>query len=112
MAGNRLDALVRILATVAVDQFFDETNNLKNRKEIMPIYIPRSLYAKKQPKPKSETHFKLTEFCYDEETRKFSYRPTGQLWKGAGVDAVVGPILHEGVVMKATEWLKTYGERR
>ena len=53
----------------------------------------------------------ITQFTYDPDTRKFRYRPTGQVWKRAGVDVVVRPVLHEGVRMKATEWLKRYGER-
>lgn len=49
----------------------------------------------------------ITQFTYDPDTRKF-YR-AGQEWKRAGVDAAVGPVRHEGVVMKATGWLKRYG---
>lgn len=51
----------------------------------------------------------IDQFTYDPDTRKF-YR-AGQEWKRAGVDVVVRPVLHEGVRMKATEWLKRYGER-
>lgn len=51
----------------------------------------------------------ITQFTYDPHTRKFRYRPTGQVWKRMGVDVAVGPVRHEGVVMTATEWLKLHG---
>lgn len=54
----------------------------------------------------------INDFSYDPDTRKFRYLPTGQVWKRAGVDAVVGPVEHQGLLIRATEWLKCYGERR
>ena len=59
---------------------------------------------------RKEPRIPITEFTYDPDTRKF-YR-AGQEWKRTGVDIVVGPVLHEGISMKATEWLKLYGEGR
>jgi len=47
----------------------------------------------------------IDQFRYDPVTQEFIYRPTGQVWKRGGVDAVVGRV--EG--MRATEWLKRYG---
>lgn len=46
----------------------------------------------------------IDHFYYDPLRKKFIYRPTGQVWKRAGVDALVGAV--EG--MRATDWLKQY----
>lgn len=46
----------------------------------------------------------ITEFTYDATTRKF-FR-YGQEWNAAGVNANVEPVLHEGALIKATDWLK------
>lgn len=64
----------------------------------------------RQELEKINTRIPITQFTYDPDTRKF-YR-AGQEWKRAGVDVAVGRVLYEGVVMKATEWLKRYGEQR
>ena len=65
----------------------------------------------RQELEKINTRVPITQFTYDPDTRKFRYRPTRQVWKRAGVDIIVGPVRHEGVVMRASEWLTRYGER-
>jgi hypothetical protein len=50
----------------------------------------------------------ITDFTYDPATRKF-YR-YGQEWKAAGVDACVERVLHEGKLIKPTQWLKRYAQ--
>ena len=46
----------------------------------------------RQELEKINTRIPITQFTYDPDTRKFRYRPTGQVWKRAGVDAVVGRV--------------------
>ena len=60
----------------------------------------------RQELEKIKARLPINEFRYDPETRKF-WR-FGQVWKPAGVDAVVGPV--DG--MRASVWLKFYGARR
>jgi len=49
----------------------------------------------------------IIEFTYDPATRKF-FR-YGQERVAAGVDRFVEPVVHDGVTMKASQWLKRYG---
>jgi hypothetical protein len=51
------------------------------------------------------TKLLISEFVYVPRTRKFSRY--GTEWKAAGIDAAVGTV--HG--MKASQWLKLYGER-
>lgn len=80
-------ALIRLLAAEAVEQFLEEQQTQEN--------IPMS----------ATDQVPIDQFHFDPIRNKFIYRPTGQVWKRAGVDAVVGRV--EG--MKATDWLKMYG---
>ena len=50
----------------------------------------------------------IEHFYYDPASNKYIYRPTGQAWTRAGVDALVGPI--EG--LRASDWLRLYGVGR
>lgn len=50
----------------------------------------------------------IDQFYYDPMRNKFIYRPTGQVWKRAGVDALVGPVEE----MSATDWLKLHAVGR
>jgi hypothetical protein len=78
--------LIKLLAAAAVEEFLEEQENPMPTVERIPI----------------------EKFYFDLLRNAFIYRPTGRVWKAAGVNAVVGRV--EG--MKATEWLKLYAVRR
>lgn len=48
----------------------------------------------------------ITDFTYDPLTRKFRYRPTGQVWRAGGVNVACGDINVDGKQVKASLWLK------
>ncbi|MEO7862718.1 MAG: hypothetical protein ABIU05_20240 [Nitrospirales bacterium] len=48
----------------------------------------------------------IDQFSYDPDTRKFRYRPTGQVWKAGGIDALVEPVVHQGTLVKPSLWMK------
>ena len=50
----------------------------------------------------------IEHFYYDTFRNQFIYRPSGQVWKRAGVDAVLGTI--EGV--RASDWLRVHAVGR
>lgn len=83
-------ALIRLLAAEAVKQFLEEQQTQEN-----------------VPMPATD-QIPIEQFYFDPSRNKFIYRPTGQVWKRAGVDALVGPV--EG--MRATDWLKLYAVGR
>lgn len=56
----------------------------------------------------STDQISIEQFYFDPIRNKFIYRPTGQVWKRAGVDVVVGRV--EG--MRATDWLKLHAVGR
>jgi hypothetical protein len=54
----------------------------------------------------TQSRIPISEFVYDDVSRHFRYLPTGERWKAAGVDAAVGPVMHQGSLIRPSLWLK------
>lgn len=50
----------------------------------------------------------IENFAYDSRKKKFVYIPTGAFWSRPAVDGAVAPVNVDGLVMRATEWLKAH----